>query len=357
MKSVFNFSPGPAMIPDDVMQKAEKEFRNWHDSGTSVMEISHRGQDFIDVAAKAEQDLRDLLDVPDNYQVLFLQGGAQLQNAAIPMNIMGDHTTANYVVTGTWSAISAKEAQKYATVVTSCDMAESGYTGVAPRDQWQIDERGAYFYYCDNETVHGIEFPQVPEVDLPIVADMSSNLFTRQIDVSKFGLIVACAQKNFGPAGVTVVIVRDDLLERTPKPITPRVLDYRLQAAKDSMLNTPPTFAWYMAGLVFEWIKEQGGVAEMDKRARARSGLLYDFIEQSDFYYCPVDPAYRSRINVVFDLKDESQNARFLEEAKQQGLLYLKGHKTRGGMRASLYNAMPQEGAEKLVEFLENFSR
>lgn len=355
MSKVFNFSPGPSKIPEAVMERAQREFLDWHGVGASIMELSHRGKDFIGVAAQAEADLRDLLSVPDDYHVLFLQGGAQLQNAAIPMNLLGDFKSANYLVTGTWSSKAAKEATKYTRVVMAADMADTGYTTVLPRDQWQIDNEAAYFYYCDNETVHGIEFLQKPEVDIPLVADMSSNLLSKPIDVSQYGLIFACAQKNFGPAGVTVVIVKDDLLQREVRSYTPSVIDYRLQSAQDSMLNTPSTYAWYMAGLVFEWTKAQGGVAAMDEQARKRSQLVYDFIDASDVFECPIDPAYRSRMNIVFDLKDESLNQRFLDEAHKAGLCYLKGHRSRGGMRASMYNAMPFEGAEKLVDFMAAF--
>jgi phosphoserine aminotransferase len=355
---VFNFSPGPAKIPESVMQRARDEFLDWHGVGSSIMEVSHRGKHFVAVAEKAEQDLRDLLDIPDNYNVLFLQGGAQLQNAAIPMNLLGEHQSANYLETGVWSALAALEAEKYTHVTVSADMSNTGFHTVEPRDKWNIDEDGAYFYYCDNETVHGIEFHDIPEVNLPIIADMSSNLLTRKVDISKFGLIFACAQKNFGPAGVTIVIVKDELMkQRKPRIYTPSVIDYGIQTAKDSMKNTPPTFAWYMAGLVFEWVKEQGGVAEMDRRAKQRSQLVYDFLDQSDFYDCPIDPAYRSRMNIVFDLKDESKNEAFVDASHKAGLHYLKGHRVRGGMRASMYNAMPLAGAKKLVEFLDKFAK
>lgn len=357
MGRVFNFSPGPAMLPEAVMQTAQHEFCDWHGKGVSIMEISHRGPDFIQVAAQAEQTLRQLLSIPDNYRVLFLQGGAQLQNAAVPMNILGEHTRVNYAVTGTWSSYAAGEASKYAEVVTAFDTNAGGYTEISARSQWQIDHEAAYFFYCDNETVHGVEFAEVPDVELPLVCDMSSNLLTRPVDVSKFGLIFACAQKNFGPAGVTVVIVRDDLLQREPNRYLPSVMDYRLQAAADSMKNTPPTFAWYMAGLVFEWIKEQGGVAVMDQLACQRAALIYDYLDHSQLFNCPVAMDCRSRLNIVFDLVDEQLNAPFLKLAEQHGLLYLKGHRSRGGMRASLYNAMPMAGAEALVELLEQFEQ
>ncbi len=356
MTQIYNFSAGPAKIPEAVMQRAHKEFFDWHGVGSSIMEISHRGDEFISVAHKAEHDLRELLDVPDNYQVLFLQGGAQLQNAAIPMNIMGEYACANYLETGLWSTTAALEAKKYTRVTCVADSAVNQFHTVAPRDQWQIDRDGAYFYYCDNETVHGIEFHDRPDVDLPVVADMSSNLFTRKVDIAKYGLIFACSQKNFGPSGLTIVIVSDALLKREPRIYTPSVIEYRTQVAKHSMKNTPPTFSWYMAGLVFEWLKEQGGVEVMDQLAKKRSQLVYDFLDSSAFYDCPVDPAYRSRMNVVFDLKDTTRDESFVTAAHKAGLHYLKGHRARGGMRASMYNAMPLAGAEKLVEFLESFA-
>lgn len=355
MAQLFNFSPGPAMLPTAVMQQAQQEFCDWHHTGMSIMEVSHRGKDFIEVAHQAERDLRALLAIPEHYHVLFLQGGAQLQNAAIPMNILADKHSVNYAITGTWSKTAAQEARRYAQVVTAFDMKDGGYTSIAPRHFWQIDDDAAYFFYCDNETVHGVEFDEVPDVGLPLVCDMSSNLLTRPVDIEKFGVIFACAQKNFGPAGVTVVIVRDDLLKYPPKPFTPSVIDFRIQAEKDSMQNTPPTFAWYMAGLVFQWIKEQGGVGVMDELARQRSQMIYDFLDQSSVFHCSIDPRYRSRLNVVFDLVDESLQARFLEQAQAAGLMNLKGHRSRGGLRASLYNAMPMAGAEALLSFLKTF--
>lgn len=355
--NIFNFSAGPSMIPHDVMLQAQREFCDWQGTGTSIMEVSHRGQDFIVVAQTSEYHLRNLLNIPDNYHVLFLQGGAQLQFAGIPMNILGDYTRVHYVQTGVWSELAVEEAKKYATVVMAADTSSSRFTTLIPASEWISDADSAYCYYCDNETVHGVEFNSVPDIELPLVCDMSSNLLTRPIDVSRFGLIVACAQKNFGPAGVTVVIVRDDLLQREPRLYTPSVMDYRVQIQKGCMKNTPVTFSWYMTNLVFEWIKEQGGVDVMHERAVKRSSLLYDYIDSSSLYHCPVDVEYRSRMNVVFDLHDESLYERFLSEAKNAGLLYLKGHIARGGLRASMYNAMPIEGAERLVEFMQGFER
>ena len=353
--SVFNFSAGPAMLPHDVMLQAQAEFCDWHGTGASIMEVSHRGQDFIELAKASERNLRDLLNISDNYHVLFLQGGAQLQFAGIPMNLLGDYTRAHYVQTGVWSELAVEEAHKYATVVMASNTSSSHYTTLDPVNEWNVDSNSAYCYYCDNETVHGVEFNAVPKIDLPLVCDMSSSLFTRRIDVSQYGVILACAQKNFGPAGITVVIVRDDLLQRAAKLYTPSVMDYKVQLERDCMRNTPVTYSWYMTNLVFEWIKAQGGVDEMHTRALKRSSMLYDFIDASDLYHCPVDPRYRSRMNVVFDLTDPSRYDSFLAEAKKAGLLYLKGHVARGGLRASMYNAMPIAGAERLVGFMRAF--
>lgn len=355
--SIFNFSAGPSMLPHEVMLQAQHEFCDWQGTGTSIMEVSHRGQDFMAIAQTSERHLRDLLHIPDNYHVLFLQGGAQLQFSGIPMNILGDYTRVHYVQTGVWSELAVEEAKKYATVVMASDTSSSQFRTLVPSSEWLLDANSAYCYYCDNETVHGVEFNSVPNIDLPLVCDMSSNLLTRRIDVSRFGLIVACAQKNFGPAGITVIIVRDDLLQRKPRFYTPSVMDYRVQIQKYCMKNTPATFSWYMTNLVFEWIKEQGGVDIMNERAIKRSSMLYDYIDSSSLYHCPVDVAYRSRMNVVFDLGDQSLCERFLCESKKAGLLYLKGHIARGGLRASMYNAMPIEGVERLIEFMQAFEK
>ncbi len=284
-----------------------------------------------------------------------MHGGAQLQFATIPMNILGDATVANYAVTGIWSKLAVTQAQSYAKVVEACDTECLNFTTIPTQSEWQIDNDAGYFYYCDNETVQGVEFHNVPDVVVPLVCDMSSNLLTRSIDVSKFGIIMACAQKNLGPAGVTVVIIRDDLLACEPRPYLPSILNYRLQARSNSMKNTPATFSWYMLELVLAWVKEQGGVDVMHQRAQQRSKMVYDFIDASDLYVAPVNPACRSRMNIVFDLIDENLNEKFLTEAESCGLAYLKGHKTRGGMRASMYNAMPVEGAERLVAFMREF--
>lgn len=355
-RSVINFSAGPGMIPHDVMIHAQKEFCDWHGRGTSIMEVSHRGQDFIQLAKQSEKILREAVGIPDHYHVLFLHGGAQLQFAGIPMNLLGDYTRAHYFQTGLWSQLAVDEAQQYAEIIKISDTSSTQYTTLDPETSWRWDKNSAYAYYCDNETVHGVEFNSVPRIDLPLVCDMSSNLLTRPIDVTQFGLIVACAQKNLGPAGITIVIVSDDLLQaRLPKPYTPSVMNYATQSARDSMRNTPVTFSWYMTDLVIRWIQEQGGANEMNQRAIKRSSMLYDFIDASSLYHCPVDPRYRSRMNVVFDLHDAARTADFLSQAETVGLLYLKGHVARGGIRASMYNAMPMEGVERLLEFMLAF--
>lgn len=352
----YNFSAGPAMIPVEVMQTAQAEFLNWGDIGASIMEVSHRSPEFISIAEESESVLRELLSISDDYHVLFLAGGAQLQFAGIPMNLLGDKKQVCYAETGTWSRIACEEALKYAEVIKACDTSANNFTTVPDQKDWKIIKDAAYFYYCDNETVHGVEFHEVPDVGLPLVCDMSSNLLTRPVDVSKFGLIYACTQKNLGPAGITIVIVHRDLLKRKVNPFTPSVMDYRIQRDRGSMRNTPVTYSWYMTNLVLKWIRDQGGVVEMEKRALKRSQLLYDYIDSSDFYHCPTDPNYRSRINVVFDVVDPSRLNDLLKEARAHGLLYLKGHKTRGGLRASLYNAMPMAGVEALVAFLKEFA-
>lgn len=352
----YNFSAGPAMIPVEVMHKAQAEFLDWGNIGTSIMEVSHRSAEFISIAEESEAVLRELLSISDDYHVLFLAGGAQLQFAGIPMNLLGDKTQVCYAETGTWSHLACEEAAKYAEVVKACDTSATNFTTVPAQKDWTIAKDAAYFYYCDNETVHGVEFHDVPDVGLPLVCDMSSNLLTRAVDVSKFGLIYACAQKNLGPAGITIVIVHRDLLKRQPNRFTPSVMDYRIQRDRGSMRNTPVTYSWYMTNLVLKWIRDQGGVDKMQKRAHQRSKLLYDYIDSSDFYHCPVDPNYRSRINVVFDVVDPARLDGLLKEARAQGLLYLKGHKTRGGLRASLYNAMPIAGVEALITFLKEFA-
>jgi phosphoserine aminotransferase len=323
----------------------------------SVMEMSHRGKEFIGIADKAEADLRTLLAIPENYKVLFLQGGAIAENAIVPMNLMGGRTTADYVHTGEWSKKSIKEARKYATVNIAASAEDRGYTYVPDRATWKLTPGAAYVHVCTNETIGGVEYQWTPDVgDVPLVADMSSHILSRVIDVSKYGVIYGGAQKNIGPAGLTIVIVRDDLLDRA-LPITPSAFHWQEQAAADSMLNTPPTYAIYIAGLVFEWLQAQGGVPAIEQRNIAKANLLYDYLDQSAFFRNPVRKQDRSRMNVPFKLRDEALDEAFLKGAKERGMVQLKGHRAVGGMRASIYNAMPVEGVQALVAYMRDFER
>ena len=354
---VFNFSAGPAVLPEDVLRKAAAEMLDWHGSGMSVMEMSHRGKEFISIADKAEADLRTLLAIPASYKVLFLQGGAIAENAIIPMNLLAGRSTADYVNTGEWSKKSIKEARKYTTVHVAASAEEQGFTCVPAQSTWKITPGTAYVHVCTNETIGGVEYQWTPETgDVPLVADMSSHLLSRAVDISRFGVIYGGAQKNIGPAGLTLVIVREDLLDRA-LPITPSAFHWQEQAAADSMLNTPPTYAIYIAGLVFEWLLAQGGVPAIEARNVAKAKLLYDCLDATDFYVTPVRREDRSRMNVPFKLRDESLDAKFLEGAKARGMLQLKGHRAVGGMRASIYNAMPIEGVQALCDYLRDFER
>ncbi|GIX21272.1 MAG: phosphoserine aminotransferase [Gammaproteobacteria bacterium] len=357
MPRVFNFSPGPAMLPEAVLRQAQEELLDWQGCGCSVMELSHRGKAFMKIAEEAEADLRELLGIPDAYRVLFLQGGAQAQFAVIPLNLLRGKPSADYINTGSWSTKAIAEAKRYCKVNVAASSADSGFNTIPPRDTWQLDPDAAYVHYTPNETIGGVEFHWIPEVgDVPLVADMSSTILSRPIDVSRFGLIYAGAQKNIGPAGLTVVIVREDLIGQAD-PRCPSVFDYRAQADNGSMVNTPPTFAWYMAGLVFKWIKAEGGLAAMAERNRRKAEKLYAAIDGSSFYHNPVDPACRSWMNIPFTLADAKLDARFLEEAEAAGLTNLKGHRSVGGMRASLYNAMPEAGVDALIDFMADFER
>ncbi|MBI1770901.1 MAG: 3-phosphoserine/phosphohydroxythreonine transaminase, partial [Burkholderiales bacterium] len=330
----------------------------------SVMEMSHRGPEFMSILAAAQSDLRELLAVPDNYKILFLQGGGLGENAIVPMNLMGrkpQPATADFVHTGSWTGKSIMEAKKYGNVNIAASGEASGYTTVPPRDSWKLTHGAAYVHLCTNETIDGIEYQFAPDVaaetgDAPIVADMSSHILSRVIDVSKYGVIFGGAQKNIGPAGLTIVIVREDLLGHA-LPICPSAFDWKIVADNDSMYNTPPTYAIYIAGLVFQWLKQQGGVAAMEQKNIAKSSLLYEYLDSTDFYENRVEKASRSRMNVPFYLKDESLNTAFLAEAKANGLLQLRGHKSVGGMRASIYNAMPMAGVQTLVSFMQEFAR
>jgi len=354
---VFNFSAGPAVLPEAVLRQAAAEMLDWHGSGMSVMEMSHRGKEFVGIAAKAESDLRTLLSIPASYKVLFLQGGAIAENALVPMNLLAGRTAADYVNTGEWSKKSIKEAKKYCTVNIAASAEDKNFTYVPARETWKLDPSAAYVHVCTNETIGGVEYQWAPDTGpVPLVADMSSHILSRTIDVAKYGVIYGGAQKNAGPAGLTLVIVRDDLLDRA-LPITPSAFHWKEQAANDSMVNTPPTYAIYIAGLVFEWLLAQGGVAAIEARNIAKARLLYDCLDRSGFYLTMVRKEDRSRMNVPFKLRDASLDEAFLQGAKERGMVQLKGHRAVGGMRASIYNAMPIEGVQTLVGYLEDFER
>ena len=357
---IYNFSAGPAVLPKEVLQQAAAEMLDWHGSGMSVMEMSHRGPEFVSIYKQAEADLRELLGVPSNYKILFMQGGGLAQNAIIPMNLAGccaQPATIDFVHTGTWSGKSIKEAKRYANVNIAASGEAGGFTSVPPQDSWRLTPGAAYLHICTNETIDGVEYNFVPKVDarLPIVADMSSHILSRQIDVSQYGLIFAGAQKNIGPAGLTLVIVRDDLLEDA-LPDCPSAFHYKTVAEHESMFNTPPTYAIYIAGLVFAHLKSQGGVAAMERTNIEKARLLYAALDADDFYQNRVALDCRSRMNIPFFLRDESLSDSFLAGAKARGLLQLKGHKSVGGMRASIYNAMPLEGVQALVDYLNEFA-
>ncbi len=356
--TVYNFSAGPSVLPHEVLLQAQQELLDWHGSGMSVMEMSHRGKEFMSILAEAEEDLRDLMSIPKNYKVLFLQGGAHFQFAMIPLNLLRGKKTADYVNDGEWSKKAIAEAKKFCTVNEVANSADTSFTRVPPFNTWKRNPDAAYLHYCTNETIGGVEFNWIPEVgDVPLVADMSSNIMSREIDVSKFGLIYAGAQKNIGPSGMTLVIVREDLLGDVV-PGTPTMLDYKIHADNDSMYNTPPTYGIYMAGLVFKWLKQKGGLAAIEKINVEKARLLYDAIDASGgLYHCPVAKEDRSRMNVPFTLKDAALDVEFLKQADAAGLLQLKGHRSVGGMRASIYNAMPVAGVRTLVAFMNDFAR
>ena len=357
MSRHYNFSAGPATLPEEVLIQARDELLDWHHLGASVMEISHRGKDFMEIAAAAEQDLRDLLSIPKNYHVLFLQGGGRTQFAMVPLNLLGNKKSADYIETGVWSKIAITEAQRYCDVNIAASSEKNNYTSIPDQNSWKLNSDAAYLHYVSNETVNGIEFPFVPSVgEVPLVSDMSSNILSRPIDVNQYGLIYAGAQKNIGPSGLTVVIVREDLI-KNPLSFTPTMLRYQIHAESNSLYNTPPTFSWYLAGLVFKWLKKQGGVVEMAKINARKAKMLYDYIDQSNFYRNKIESRYRSCMNVIFDLPDIKLNDFFLEEAKAAGLIGLKGHKLVGGMRASIYNAVPEKGVIKLIEFMNSFAK
>ena len=356
--TTYNFCAGPAMLPTDVMRQAQEELINWQQHGCSVMEVSHRSPSFMAVAAQAEQDLRDLLHIPANYKVLFMHGGGRGQFSAVPLNLLSSQGQADYVISGSWSQAAAEEAAKFGRV-QPLDIRQRGNDGlrsIVTPAEWALSAQADYVHCCPNETVDGIEFIGLPETDKPIVADLSSTILSRPIQVSDYGVIYAGAQKNIGPSGLTLVIVRDDLLNTSNRTI-PCIQDYSLTAKHDSMFNTPPTFAWYLAGLVFDWLKRQGGVAAMAEKNQAKADLLYGYLDQSDFYRNDVAPEFRSWMNVPFLLADDALNDVFVQQSEASGLLALKGHRSVGGMRASIYNAMPIEGVQALIAFMQQFER
>ncbi|MEE9452643.1 MAG: 3-phosphoserine/phosphohydroxythreonine transaminase [Gammaproteobacteria bacterium] len=356
MARVYNFGAGPAALPEEVLLQAQEEMLDWQSLGMSVMEVSHRGQNFKDLLQRAEQDLRDLLAIPDDYRVLFLTGPARSQFAMIPSNLLGEKTTADYIDTGMWSHAAIAEGQHFCQVNVAASSESKCYKTIPSQDEWQLNSEAAYCYYTTNETVGGVEFHAIPQVgEVPLVADMTSTLLSRPLDISKFGLIYAGAQKNFGPAGLTVVIVRDDLLDKAVRT-TPSVFNYALQAKSQSLYCTPATFACYISGLVFRWIKQQGGLDAMATLNARKSTKLYEFIDNHDFYQNDIDPNYRSWMNIPFTLADEGLNEVFLEEAQVQDLYALKGHRSVGGMRASIYNGMPEAGVDILISFMDEFA-
>jgi phosphoserine aminotransferase len=357
MTRVYNFSAGPAALPQQVLERARDELVDWHGSGMSVMEMSHRGKEFMSIAQQAEADLRELMKIPDDYKVLFLQGGASSQFSMVPVNLLRGAEKADYINTGSWSKKAIAEAGRYCEVNVAASSEAEKFTTVPDRAGWQLDEQAAYVHYTPNETIGGVEFHWIPDVgDVPLVADMSSTILSRPIDVSRYGVIYAGAQKNIGPAGLTVVIVREDLIGQ-PLGGQPKMFDYATHAQSGSMYNTPPTYAWYLAGLVFQWLKDNGGLENMARINHAKAHSLYTAIDGSDFYSNPVDPDCRSWMNVPFTLTDPALDGEFLEQAKSAGLVTLKGHRSVGGMRASIYNAMPEEGVAALVDFMADFEK
>jgi phosphoserine aminotransferase len=357
MTRKFNFCAGPAALPESVLATARDELLDWRGSGMSVMEMSHRSDEMMAIAADAERDLRDLLAIPSDYKVLFLQGGASTQFSAVPLNLLPSGGSADYLNTGQWSVKAIDEARRFGKVNVVATSVDSRYSVIPPRDSWTCDSEAAYFHYTPNETIGGVEFHQVPDVGaVPLVADMSSTILSRPVDVSRFGVIYAGAQKNIGPAGLTIVIVRADLLERA-RSDTPTMLNWKVAADNDSMYNTPPTYAWYLAGLVFKWLKTQGGLAGVAECNARKASKLYDYIDGSGFYSNPVERECRSWMNVPFILRDDALDKPFLKEAESAGLMNLKGHRSVGGMRASIYNAVGEDAVDALLAFMQDFAR
>ena len=355
MSRVYNFAAGPSIVPEPVLERARDELLEWHGAGVSVLEMSHRGKEFVSIAEKAEADLRDLLAIPTDYKVLFLPGGATGQFAAVALNLLRGKQKVAYVDTGIWSQKAISEAKRYAEVAVAASAKAQNYSTIPPREEWVLDPEAAYLHYTANETIGGVEFQDIPDANgLPLVADVSSNILSRSLDINRFAALYAGAQKNAGPAGITIVIAREDLLGQA-LPITPSILDWTLQADNGSMLNTPPTYNWYLLGLVLEWLKAQGGLAAIEARNIRKAGKLYGAIDASAFYSSPVDPAVRSRMNVPFRLANADLEKVFLAEARAAGLVNLEGHRSVGGLRASIYNALPEAGVDALVTFLAEF--
>ncbi len=357
MTRVFNFSPGPATLPEPVLRQAAEEMLDWHGSGMSVMEMSHRGKEFMSIHAETEDLLKELMGVPANYKVLFMQGGAIGENAIVPMNLIGATGRADYVLTGDWSKKSYKEAKTYGQVNVAATGEASKFTALPKQPEWKLDPGASYVHICSNETIGGVQFHWTPDTGkVPLVADMSSDILSRPIDVAKYGLIYAGAQKNIGPSGLTIVVVREDLLGHA-LPITPSAFNYKIQAEADSMYNTPPTYAIYIAGLVLKHVKKLGGMKAVAQANEEKAAVLYDFLDSTAFYRNPIAKEDRSRMNVPFWLKDDALDAAFLKGAQERGMIQLKGHRSVGGMRASIYNAMPIEGVKALVQYMKEFER
>lgn len=359
MRKVYNFSAGPAMLPEAVLIQAQAEMLDWHRTGMSIMELGHRGFEFKTVAERAEADLRELMAIPKHYHVLFLTGGATAQFAMVPMNLLNKNKQADYIDTGIWSKKAIEEAKRYGDIHIAAHLEHLNHLAFIPHvDSWKLNKKAAYLHYTPNETIEGVEFNWVPQTDgVPLVADMSSMILSRPIDVTQYGIIYAGAQKNLGQAGITIVIIRDDLVQEA-QPFTPTLYQYKIHADQHSFYNTPPTYSWYITSLVLAWTKQQGGVAKLYEINKRKAAKLYNFVEQHpEFYSCHIHPECRSMMNVVFTMRDESLTTLFVEEATKVGLTNLKGHRTVGGLRASIYNAMPEAGVDALINFMADFKK
>lgn len=356
-KTVYNFGAGPAMLPAEVMRQAQAEMLDWNGTGISIIEMSHRSKPFMAIAEEAEKDLREILAIPANYKVLYVQGGATALMSMVPLNLLAQGGTGDYLLTGNWSDKAYGEAKRLGKTNVAASSKDKKFYTIPERSSWTLSADSAYLYYTDNETIAGVEFADIPDIgSIPLVCDMTSNFLSRPFDVSKFGIVFASAQKNFGPAGLACVVIREDLIGKAG-PQTPFLCDFKIYADNESMFNTPPTFTWYMAGLIYKWIRKEGGLPEMDRRAKQRSQRLYDYIDSSSMYSNPIEKKFRSRMNVPFILKNEALNDTFLAEAKKNGMIELKGHRSVGGMRASIYNGMTMEGIETLVSFMQDFEK